>query len=187
MMLVVMLALMLVDVVACFRSGLNTLATLCGKAPRRCQRACRLIVNQLPRTTCGRPCCLPEDHGPVWNHSCPEHVQLGGRVSNFEYKTYMLFKWWHRLMDSMSTTCHLTMRTVWKWAGCRWAIMFLLYTAFLTPKPHDMYRPELAQEDRLRLPEPRDQVAGLVELSDGYHKRVRVYVGMQMQIAMLDA
>ena len=55
-------------------------------------------------------------------------------------------------------------------------IYFLLYTAFLTPKLHDTYRPELAQEDRLRLPEPRDQVAGLVELSDGYHKRVRTWL-----------
>ena len=115
-MLVVMLALMLADVVACFRSVFNAFATLCGKAPQRCQKACRLIVNQQLRTTCGNPCCLPEDHGPVWNHSCPEHVQLGGRVSSLEHKTFLVFQWWQRVLAAVSSVCHMVTWTVWKWS-----------------------------------------------------------------------
>ena len=85
-------ALVVADVLACLRAGTNAVFTIFGKAPERCQKACRLIINRQTRSTCGNPCCLAEDHGPVWNHSCHEHVQMGGRVSSFEYKTYMLFR-----------------------------------------------------------------------------------------------
>ena len=71
---VVMLALLVADIIACIRVVLGTLCTICGKGPRKCQKACRLIVNQRMRTTCGKACCLPEDHGAVWNHTCPEHA-----------------------------------------------------------------------------------------------------------------
>ena len=47
------------------------------------------------------------------------------------------------------------------------------------------YRPELPQGNLLSLPRPTEQVAA-VDLPDGYHKRVRVYLGSYMAIAMLD-
>ena len=65
-------------------------------------------------------------------------------------------------------------------------VLLLLYTAFLCPRGHTMYRPELPQGEFLGLPGPPEQIAGLVDLPDGYHKRVRAYVGNHMAIAMLD-
>ena len=78
---IVMLAATMADTLACVRAVVNTVLVTFGKAPDRCRKACRLIVCQRTRATCGNPCCLPHDHGAVWNHTCTEHVQLGGHVS----------------------------------------------------------------------------------------------------------
>ena len=83
---VIMIALWVVDMVACVRQILGTLCTIGGKGPPRCQKACRLIIDHRVKRTCGRPCCLPEDHGAVWNHTCTDHAQLGGKVSLSEYR-----------------------------------------------------------------------------------------------------
>ena len=82
---VVVVALIVADVFACLRAVAKTTLTFFGRAPQRCQKACRLIIDQRTRTTCGRMCCLPQDHGPVWNHACQAHVQLCGRVSSYGY------------------------------------------------------------------------------------------------------
>ena len=137
-MMVVMLALVVIDIFACMRAGVNTLLIIGGRAPERCRKACLFITHRQTRTTCGRPCCLPEDHGSVWNHSCPDHVQFGGRVSTSEYKTFMLFKWWQRILASVKESCQLVTRTVWKWGACRWAMsavmLWLIYTTLLAPR-----------------------------------------------------
>ena len=74
---VMMLALFIADVIASARVFVSVVCTICGRGPQGCRKACRLIVDHRTRTTCGRACCLPEDHGAVWNHTCTEHVQLG--------------------------------------------------------------------------------------------------------------
>ena len=65
-------------------------------------------------------------------------------------------------------------------------VLFLLYTALLSPRGQTTYRPELSQGDLLGLPGPPEQIAVTVDLPDGYHKRVRVYLGTHMAIVMLD-
>ena len=65
-------------------------------------------------------------------------------------------------------------------------VLFLLYTAFLAPQSHTTFRPQLPRDEPLRLPGPPGQIAGLVDLADGYHKRVRAYVGTHVAVAMLD-
>ena len=107
----------------------------------------------------------------MWNHTCPEHVQLGGRVSSSEYRIFMLFRWWQRILASVTSACQLVTRTVWKWSGCRWAmgalVLFLLYTAFLAPQSRMTFRPQLPRDEPLRLPGPPEQIAGCVDLPDG--------------------
>ena len=56
----------------------------------------------------------------------------------------------------------------------------------MTPQRHTTFLQELPREDLLGLPGPPEQIAGLVDLPDGYHKRVRAYIGTHMAIAMLD-
>ena len=104
---VVLLALIIADTLACVRAVANTVLVAFGKAPDRCRKACRLIVCQRTRATCGNPCCLPHDHGSVWNHTCPDHVQLGGRVSSFEYNTFMMFRWWQRVISLINSACRM--------------------------------------------------------------------------------
>ena len=121
-MLVVIMTLFLADVIACIRAGVNTLRVIGGRAPNRCPKTCRLITDTQQRTTCGKACCLPEGHTAVWNHVCPEHFQLGGRVSSWEYKSFMLIQWWKRILTSITTACQLSCRAVWKWSACRAAL-----------------------------------------------------------------
>ena len=44
----------------------------------------------------------------------------------------------------------------------------------------------LNQEEVLGLPGPPEQVAGLVDLAEGYHKRARVHLGTLVAVAMFD-
>ena len=94
-----------------------------------------------------------------------------------------------RIISSVSLACNLVTRTIWKWSGCRWAmgalILCLLYTALSCQRGQIVLRPELPQGDLLGLPRPTEQVVA-VDHPDGYHKRVRVYLGSYMAIAMLD-
>ena len=64
--------------------------------------------------------------------------------------------------------------------------MLLLYTAFLAPEGQNTHQLEFAREDPLGLPRPPEQFAALEELSDGYHKRVRAFLGTYVAVAMLD-
>ena len=65
-------------------------------------------------------------------------------------------------------------------------VLFLLYTAFLAPQSHTTFRPQLPRDEPLGLPRPPEQIAGWVDLPDGYHKRVRAYMGTYVAVAMLD-
>ena len=59
-------------------------------------------------------------------------------------------------------------------------------TAYLVPQSHSTNWQTLpAREDYIGLPGPSDQIA-MFDLPNGYHKRVRVYLGTHMAIAMLD-
>ena len=64
--------------------------------------------------------------------------------------------------------------------------MFLLYTAFIVPQGSPIYQLELPRGEQLSLPEPMEQLAGMEDLADGYHKRVRVHLGGYVAVAMLD-
>ena len=190
---VVMLTLLVVDMIACARAIVGAVCTICGRGPARCQKTCRLIVNPRTRATCGRACCLPEDHCAVWNHTCTEHVQWGAKVSLPEYRTYMLFRYWQRVLAAVSQSFRLVARTLWKWTACRWAVVgltfFLFYTAFVVPHGNPNYQPdqpELPRGEQLRLPQPPEQLAMTEDLADGYHKRVRVHLGGYVAVAMLD-
>ena len=48
------------------------------------------------------------------------------------------------------------------------------------------YQLELPHDEPLGLPRPPEQLAALEELADGYHKRVRAYLGTYVAVAMLD-
>ena len=109
---ILMLALMTVDIVACVSAFFSTALVIFGKAPERGRKACRLIINTRTRATCGKP---PQDHGAVWNHVCTEHAHVGGRVSPFEYKSFMMVRWWHRVVVSITAVLRMTPRPVWKW------------------------------------------------------------------------
>ena len=65
-------------------------------------------------------------------------------------------------------------------------MMLLLYTAFLAPEGQNTHHLELPHEDPLGLPRPPEQFAALEELADGYHKRVRAFLGTYVAVAMLD-
>ena len=65
-------------------------------------------------------------------------------------------------------------------------MILLLYTAFLAPGVPMTHQLELSHEDRLGLPRPPEQLAALEELADGYHKRVRAFLGTYVAVAMLD-
>ena len=64
--------------------------------------------------------------------------------------------------------------------------MLLLYTAFLAPEGQNTHHLEFPREDPLGLPRPPEQFAALEELADGYHKRVRAFLGTYVAVAMLD-
>ena len=102
----------------------------------------------------------------------------------------MLLRYWQRIVTSVQHTAGMVTRTIWKWSGCRWAmgaiVLYLLYTALATPRGHPMHLQELHYEERPALPRPPDQIA-VFDVPDEYHKRVRVYMGTHMAIAMLDA
>ena len=65
-------------------------------------------------------------------------------------------------------------------------MLLLLYTAFLAPRSHMTYQLELPRDEPLGLPRPPEQLAMMEDLADGYHKRVRVYLGTYVAVAMLD-
>ena len=65
-------------------------------------------------------------------------------------------------------------------------MILLLYTAFLAPGHHVTHQLELSHEDRLGLPQPYEQIGALEELAEGCHKRVRVFLGTYVAVAMLD-
>ena len=65
-------------------------------------------------------------------------------------------------------------------------VLFLLYVAFVKPQEHGGHRPHLLQDEVLRLPGPPEDFAALVDLGEGYHKRVRTYIGSHMAVALLD-
>ena len=136
---ILMLALLIADVMACVRAAANTVLVVFGRSPEKCRRTCLLIMNRQTMSTCGNPCCLPPDHGAVWNHTCTEHVRLGGRVSSFEYRTFMLIRWWQRVLSAITSAFRLASRTVWKWGMFKYAlgalVLALLYTLTATPTP----------------------------------------------------
>ena len=107
-----------------------------------------------------------------------------------EYRIFMLFRWWQRVLTAVSLTFRLVIRTLWKWATCRWAVggltLFLFYTAFVVPQGKPSYYLELPRGEQLSLPQPMEQFAMLEDLADGYHKRVRVHLGGYVAVAMLD-
>ena len=93
------------------------------------------------------------------------------------------------MLTAISTICQMSARAVWKWSSCRWAcgalITYLLCTAFLAPTGRYVQFTELPREDPLGLPRPPEQIAAL-ELAEGYHKRVRIFLGAYVAVAMLD-
>ena len=48
------------------------------------------------------------------------------------------------------------------------------------------YQLELPHDEPLGLPRPPEQLAMTEDLADGYHKRVRAYLGTYVAVAMLD-
>ena len=82
----------------------------------------------------------------------------------------------------------MTTSTIWKWSFCRWVlgalILFLAYTACSTPIGYHSIPIHLERDERLGLPKPPEQIAGLIDLPDGYHKRARVYLGTLVSVVM---
>ena len=181
MLSVVVLALVVANILACVLAVFNTVLIISRKAPRKCRKACRMVIDQRTRTTRGGVCCLPMDHGSVWNQTCPEHVPMSGRESSFEYRTLMILRWCQRVLAVITPVCQLATRSVGKWSGCRWAtgalVFFLLHTAFMAPQGHQTFQTQLPWDELLCLPGPPEQIAGWVDLPDGYHKRARAYTG----------
>ena len=64
-------------------------------------------------------------------------------------------------------------------------VLFLLYVAFVKPQEHGGHRPQLLQDELLRLPGPPEDLAALVDFGASYHKRVRTYIWSHMSVAML--
>ena len=56
----------------------------------------------------------------------------------------------------------------------------------MAPQSHPTFQTQLPRDEPLRLPGPPEQIGGWVGLPDGYHKRVRAYMGTYMAVAMLD-
>ena len=150
--------------------------------PEQFQRACKLIIDRQTRAACGAQCCLPRDHGPAWNHTCPTYVHLG---SSFGYRMFMLLGWWQRVTRSFTAMFRMASRTLWKWSCCRWALGVLMlalsYTACAAPVN---LKSGLRRLPRRKLPGllmPSEQIAMVQDsqfaLLEGYHKRTRIQIG----------
>ena len=102
-------------------------------------------------------------------------------MSTEEYRIYMVFRWWRRVITSCASVCRMVSRLFWKWSCCRWTlgalVLFLTLTALSNPARTRAIPMDLDHEDVLKLPGPSEQVAGLMDLAEGYHKRARVHLG----------
>ena len=65
-------------------------------------------------------------------------------------------------------------------------VLFLTCTALSAPFGYRAEPMYVAREEVLGLPGPREQIAGLIDLPDGYHKHARVHIGTLVSVAMFD-